>query len=221
LRPLAWVRLDGERGTWPLYRAPIATLDTPKRLRSWIAESDDHLLTVISAVARIIEAAHACDFALGVCHSEAFAYAISWTPHPLTPMPTAILAHAPCATRIGEPFVPPGGSTLSPAFYTMLRTPVLVPQVAGSQIATAERDMQGFGAFVLDLLLEHPIFERGTLDWYDAPAVVRARASQCSAHPTVAKHLGDLIHDPLGWRRLGDMMLRLAAGRVRKVAELV
>ena len=222
LRPLTWVRVDGERDRAPLYRVPLATLDAPRRLRSWIVESDDHMLAVLGSVARIIEAAHAAGFALGVCHAEAFAYTLAWAPDPLTPQPAAILAHAPCATRLGEPFSPPGGGTgLAPAYYRMLRTPVLVPQVAAAQWATVERDMQGFGAFVLDLLLEHPIYERGTLDWYDAPAVVRARASQCSAHPTVAKYLGDLIQDPLGWRRLADMAGRLAGGRVRKVAELL
>ena len=222
LRPLTWVRVDEERDTAPLYRVPLATVDAPRRLRSWIVESDEHLLAVLGSVARIIEAAHAADFALGVCHAEAFAYTLAWGPDPLTPRPGAILAHAPCATRLGEPFAPPGGGTgLAPAYYRMLRTPVLVPQVAAGQWATVERDMQGFGAFVLDLLLEHPIYERGTLDWYDAPAVVRARASQCSPHPTVAKYLGDLIQDPLGWRRLLDMSGRLAAGSVRKVAELL
>ena len=178
-------------------------------------------LAVLASVARIIDATHAAGFALGVCHAEAFAYTVAWSPDPLTPRPAAVLAHAPCAARLGEPFVPPGGSGLTPAYYRMLRTPVLVPQVAAAQPATVERDMQGFGAFVLDLLLEHPIFERGTLDWYDAPAVVRARASQCSPHPTIAKYLGDLIQDPVGWRRIADMCARLARGDVRKVAELL
>ena len=221
LRPLAWVRVDGTRDSYPLYRVPLATVDAPRRLRSWIVESDDHLLAVLTSVACILEATHAAGFALGVCHAEAFAYTITWSPHPLTPRPAAILAHAPCATRLGEPFAPPGGSGLAPAYYRMLRTPVLVPQVAGTQPATIERDMQGFGAFALDLLLEHPIYERGTLDWYDAPAVVRARASQCSPHPTIAKYLADSIQDPLGWRRLAGMVERLAAGRVGKVVELM
>ena len=221
LRLLTWVRVEGDRDSVPLYRVPLATVDAPRRLRSWIVEGDAHLLAVLSSVARILEATHAAGFALGVCHAEAFAYTLAWSPDPLTPRPAAILAHAPCVTRLGEPYAPPGGTGLAPAYYRMLRTPVLVPQVAGGQLATVERDMQGFGAFVLDLLLEHPVFERGTLDWYDAPAVVRARASQCSAHPTIAKYLGDSIQDPLGWRRLADMCARLASGRVQKVAELL
>ena len=221
LQVRTWVRVDGERDRHPLFRVPLATVDSPRRIRPWIVESDAHLLAVLGSVARITQAAHAAGVALGVCHAEAFAYTVTWDPHPLTPRPAAILAHAPCATRLGEAYAPPGGTGLAPAYYRMLRTPVLVPQVAAGQQATIERDMQGFGAFVLDLLLEHPIFERGTLDWYDAPAVVRARASQCSAHPTIAKYLGDLIQDPLGWRRIADMCARLARGEVRKVAELL
>ena len=221
LRPLTWVRVEKERDRYPLYAVPLATVDAPRRLRSWIVESDDHLLAVVASVARILQAAHAAGFALGVCHAEAFAYTLAWSRHPLTPRPAAVLAHAPCATRLGEPFAPPGGTGLAPAYYRMLRTPVLVPQVAAAQPATIERDMQGFGAFVLDLLLEHPIYERGTLDWYDAPAVVRARASQCSPHPTIAKYLADSIQEPPGWRRLTSMLERLAAGKVEKVAELM
>ena len=221
LRPVAWARLPEEVGTYPLYRAPLATLDSPGRLRSWVTERDEHLIAVLTAVSRIITHVHASGFALGVYHSEAFAYGLGWDPHPLTPMPTALLAHAPCATRLGEPFVAPGAASMTPAYYTMLRTPILVPQVAASQPATVERDMQGFGAFVLDLLLESPIFARGTLDWYDAPAVVRARASQCSAHPTLVKQLGDQVPEPMGWRRIREMVERLAGGKARTVAELM
>ncbi len=221
LRPLGWARTADAGSAWPLFRPPIATLESPKRLRAWLAERDEHLLAVIADVARIMTAAHACGFALGVCHSEAFAFGVRWSPDPLTPMPTPMLAHAPAATRFGKRFAPPGAAGLSPAYYTMLRTPVLVPEVAGAQVATRERDMQGFGAFVLDLLLEHPVFERGTLDWFDAAGVVRARASQCSAHPTVAKHLSDQLQTALGWRRIEDMVARLAAGRVTRIAELL
>lgn len=221
LRPIAWGRLPDERVAYPLYRPPIATLDAPTRLRTWIVEREHHVVAVLADVARIVRATHAAGFALGACHTEAFAHALAWHPDPLTPVPTAVLAHAPCATRLGEPFAPPGAAGLTPGYYTMLRTPVLVPQVAGAQVATVERDMQAFGAFVLDLLLEQPVFARGTLDWFDAAAVVRARASQCSAHPTVAKHLADLIPEPLGWRRIGGMAARLASGTVTRLAELL
>jgi hypothetical protein len=102
----------------------------------------------------------------------------------------------------------------------MLRTPVLVPQVAGAQTATVERDMQGFGAFLIDLLLDRPIVERGIVDWYDAERVVRGGIVDCSRRPELVKHLIRTTDDPVGWRRLLSLCERLAAGRVTSLAEL-
>jgi hypothetical protein len=221
LRPLGWTTVGDSGVATPLYRIPLATLDAPARLRGWIVEREEHLLAVIAGVARIIEAAHDAGYALGVCHSEAFAYGIGWTPDPLSPVPTVILAHAPCVTRIGETYAPPSARDMLPSHYTMLRTPVLVPQVAGAQIATRERDMQGFGAFLIDLLLDQPIVERGAVDWYDADRVVRERAVVSTRRHELVKHLILAVDDPLGWRRLLTLCGRLAGGSVRSVAELV
>ena len=221
LRPLGWATVGDSQTAMPLYRIPLATLDGPVHLRNWIVEREEHLLAVIAAVARIIEAAHGAGYALGVCHSEAFAYGIGWTPHPLSPVPTATLAHAPCATRLGEPYAPPAAREMLPSHYRMLRTPVLVPQVAGAQTATPERDMQGFAAFLIDLLLDHPIAERGVIDWYDAGRVVRERAVASTKRHELVKHLILTIDDPLGWRRMLSLCGRLATGTVKSVAELV
>jgi hypothetical protein len=93
--------------------------------------------------------------------------------------------------------------------------------VAGAQTASAERDMPGFGAFVLDLLLDEPVVERGALDWYDAERVVRERVGAVSKRPELAKHFIRAIEDPLGWRRLLTLCERLASGRVSNLLELV
>jgi hypothetical protein len=212
LRPLGWAATPDSQTPMPLYRIPLATLDGPTHLRNWIVEREEHLLAVIAGVARIIEAAHAAGFALGVCHTEAFAFGIGWTPHPLTPVPTVTLAHAPCATRIGEPYAPPATREMLPSHYRMLRTPVLVPVVAGAQLATPERDMQGFGAFLIDLLLDHPIVERGAIDWYDADRILRERAALATKRHELVKHLSLAVDDPLGWKRLRAVCERAARG---------
>ena len=220
LHPLGWASIGETQGAMPLYRLPLATLDAPTHLRSWIVEREEHLLAVVAGVARIVEAAHAAGFALGVIHTEAFAYGIGWRPHLLAPAPTVLLAHAPCATRFGDPYAPPAARDMLPSHYRMLRAPVLVPQVAGAQPATAERDMQGFAAFLIDLLLDRPIVERGIVDWYDADTVIRANIADGTKRPELVKYLIRTVQDPLGWRRMKDLCVRLANGGVRSLAEL-
>ena len=220
LHPLGWAATSEDSTPMPLYRVPLATLEAPVQLRGWIAEREAHLLGVLGGVARIFTAAHAAGFALGACHTAAFAYGIGWEPDPLVPVPRALLAHAPCAVRLGEPYAPPAAREMQATHYRMLRTPVLVPQVAGAQTATAERDMQGFGAFLIDLLLDHPVVERGIVDWYDAASVVRGCAVDCSRRPELVKHLMRMIDDPVGWRKLLALCERLAGGTVRSLAEL-
>jgi hypothetical protein len=80
--------------------------------------------------------------------------------------------------------------------------------------------MQGFGAFLIDLLLDRPIVDRGVVDWYDADRVVRGSAAECTRRPELVKHLIRAVDDPVGWRRLLELCARLAAGRVTSVAEL-
>jgi hypothetical protein len=220
LRPLGWATVGEGQGSMPLYRIPLATLEAPAHLRGWIVEREEHFLAVASGVARIVETAHAAGYAVGVCHTEAFAYGIGWGPDPLVPVPTVMLAHAPCATRLGSPYAPPAAREMHPSHYRMLRTPVLVPVVAGAQTATPERDMQGFAAFLVDLLLEQPIVERGVVDWYDADRVVRQHAAASTTRPELVKQLMLTIDDPLGWRRVLSLCARLAAGSVKSVAEL-
>jgi hypothetical protein len=220
LHPLGWATTGDDSTPMPLYRMPLATLEAPIQLRGWIAEREEHLLAVLRDVARIFVAAHAAGFALGACHTAAFAFGIGWDPDPLVPVPRALLAHAPCAVRLGDPYTPPAAREMQATHYRMLRTPVLVPQVAGAQAATVERDMQGFGAFLIDLLLEHPVVERGIVDWYDAAAVVRGSAVECSRRPELVKHLIRMIDDPVGWRKLLAVCERLAGGGVRSLAEL-
>ena len=217
LRPLGWASTGESSIAMPLYRIPLATLDAPSRLRQWIVERDENLLSVLSSVARVISAVHECGHGIGVCHTEAFAFGIEWAPDPLWPVPAAILAHAPCATLLGEPYTSPAVREMLPAHYTMLRTPVLVPQVAAGQIASRERDMVGFGAFLLDLLLDRPLVDRGALDWYDAGRVVRGAAVDASRHAELAVRIMGWIEDPLGWRKLLDVCERLARGEVRGV----
>jgi hypothetical protein len=221
LQPIGWGVTEDGQHPLPLYRIPLATVEAPGHLRTWISERDEHLLAVLTGVARIIDRVHAAGFALGAVHTEAFAYGIGWGPHPLSPVPTVSLAHAPCATRLGDPYAPPAAREMLPSHYRRLRTPVLVPLVAGAQTATPERDMPGFGAFVLDLLLEEPVVERGAVDWYDAERVVRERATAVSKRPELAKNFIRSIEDPLGWRRLLALCERLSSGRVSSVSELV
>ena len=220
LRPLGWATASDADGLMPLYRIPLATIDGHNHLRHWIVEQESHLLAVLAGVARVVEAVHAAGYALGTWHTEAFAYGLSWRPQPLVPVPTVLLAHAPCSARLGEPYAPPAAREMLPSHYRMLRTPVLVPQVAGAQLATRERDMQGFTAFVIDLLLDRPIVDRGVVDWYDADGVVRGSVAECTRRPELVKLLLRAIDDPLGWRRMLALVERLAAGRIGSLAEL-
>ena len=220
LRPLGWATISDGDPPMPLYRTPLATVDGHNHLRHWIVEQESHLLAILRGVAQLVEAIHAAGYALGTCHTESFAYGLAWTPHPLVPVPTVMLAHAPCSARLGDPYAPPGAREMLPSHYRMLRTPVLVPQVAGGQVATRERDMQGFTAFVIDLLLDRPIVERGVVDWYDADAVVRGSVAECTRRPELVKLLMRAIDDPLGWRRMLALVERLAAGNVGSLADL-
>ena len=220
LHPLGWAAIGDVDGPLPLYRVPLATVDAQNHLRHWIVEQEAHLLAVLAGVAQVIEAAHGAGFALGVYHTEAFAYGLGWTPRPLVPVPTVRLAHAPCAARLGDPYAPPAAREMLPSHYRMLRTPVLVPQVAGAQLATRERDMQGFTAFLIDLLLDRPIVDRGVVDWYDSDVVVRGNVIASTRRPELVKHLMRAIDDPLGWRRMLALVEKLAAGKIGTLAEL-
>ena len=115
LQPLGWATVIDTDGPMPLYRIPLVTVEAHGHIRQWIIEQEVHLLAVLCGVARVIEAVHAAGYALGVHHTEAFAYGLSWGPQPLVPVPTVLLAHAPCAAHLGEPYAPPSARETSTA----------------------------------------------------------------------------------------------------------
>jgi hypothetical protein len=222
LRPLCWATIGETKAPTPLYRIPFATLDAPGRLRNWIVERESNLVAILRAVARIVEAGHATGHAIGAFHTEAFASAISWSPDPLAPTPTVVLAHAPCSARFDEAYnAPPLGSDVLPTHYTMLRTPVLIPAVSLGQRASASSDLDAFAAFVLDLLLEQPLIDRDTIHWFDAGKIAHSRAVACAPkHAELVRWLVDAIEDPAGGRRLGDLVRQLATPGVARLAQL-
>jgi hypothetical protein len=165
---VATARLAGTRLGHPLYRIPNAFFPADLgAFRQRIVEDPGVLVAVITAVARAIRSAHACDFALGVCHLGAFAYAVSWRPNSLVPVPAVVLAHAPCATPVGDRYCPPPSpSPNAVPLYQTLHVPLIPPHVEGQQIAKPEDDMFAFGAFMLDLLLKEPV-ATGAVAWFD------------------------------------------------------
>ena len=73
--------------------------------------------------------------------------------------------------------------------------------------------------FLIDLLLDHPIVERGAIDWYDAGRIMRERAVLATKRHELVKHLILAIDDPLGWKRLLTVCGRAARG-LASVTEL-
>jgi hypothetical protein len=197
---IASARLAGTRLGHPLYRIPNAFFPPDLgAFRHSIVEDQSVLTAVITAVARAIRSAHACDFTLGVCHLGAFAYAVNWKPHSLVPMPAVVLTHAPCATPVGEKYCPPPSpSPNAVPLYQMLHVPLVPPHVEGQQVAKPEDDMFAFGAFMLDLLLREPV-AAGALPWFDLLRNLKVSAiASAASHKSLTVDLFCAMRDQPG-----------------------
>lgn len=215
LRWLASARIPGEQSRHPLYGLPTAYLakDLGALGRS-LSEDPAALTAIFRAVARVFRTAHACDFTVGACHLGAFAYGVDWQRDPLVPEPTVVLIHAPCATPIGEKYLPaiPAAGGPIPR-YRVLGVPIVTSAVEGQQPARPEHDMMALGGFMLDLLLDEPS-GYGATHWYDLLSTRRSVTGMAgSRYGELAMAVLKAMRDEDGHRRL----LRMCDGIVERL----
>jgi hypothetical protein len=224
LEPLALGRAAGAARSSPLYRVPLAMM-------SWLPAggttrrdvSLDERLAALAAIARVVRAVHDAGWALGVVDPAAFAWSLRWRADGSRLEPAAVLAYAPVATRLGEPFtidaVPRVGGWIGPR-YRRLNTPSLTRHVTGGQPATTVADTTALLFCALEVLADSDIAPSG-VDHADIRDVVEGGASQF-AEPTLAVALAGVLFtgDARAAGRLFELLATKSAPSARDLLDV-